>query len=86
MPPPYILSFVLLTSNEGMSLSYDPSKAERMVFPDRYEELRPVMPNVEDLKAISRDTLRTWIRDFLVALWSRFDCNIATDIHLTSGF
>lgn len=54
----------------GASLSRNPSGAKPTVFPDKYHELKPRMPEVDDLKLVLRTTIIEWVRAYLNALWS----------------
>ncbi|KAF8595325.1 hypothetical protein BDV93DRAFT_515073 [Ceratobasidium sp. AG-I] len=53
----------------GASLSRSPDAAQPTVFPDKYNDSRPVMPEVVNILKITKGVLTTWIRDFLNSLW-----------------
>lgn len=53
----------------GASLSRNPDEAEPTVFPDKYQDLRPVMPHVAKIQEVAKKTLRIWIRDYLNSEW-----------------
>lgn len=61
-----------LSRTSGASLSRNSEEIKPCVYPDKYSDMRPVLPEVEDISKINKKTLCTWIRDFLNALWRMF--------------
>jgi hypothetical protein len=52
-------------------MSRNPSEATPMVYPDIHNDDAPMMPEVVEVDAVDRETLRGWIRAYFNAKWSK---------------